>query len=144
MAFFLPLHRLPCQHPSESITWVLAQALHSTIQVLLGEGMRMSVCRHSQVLLSDVVLGGSVWTLTSKVVQFREAPSCSSSEQPHASALHVAPTSFSLSPLLSFCISPPPSSRACERSTSASCSTVTSFNPLPSVCISGVLIAPES
>lgn len=142
MAFFLPLHRLPCQHPSESITWMLAQALHNTIQVLLGEGVRMSVCRHSQVLLSDVVFGGSVWTLTSKVVQFCEAPSCSS-EQPHASALHVAPT-FSLFPRLSFWISPPPSSCACEGSTSASCSTVTSFNPLPSVCISGDLIAPES
>lgn len=143
MAFFLPLHRLPCQHPSESITWVLAQGLHSTIQVRLGEGMRMSVCRHSQVLLSDVVFGGSVWTLTSKVVQFCEAPFCSFSMQPHAFALHVAPT-FSLFPLSSFCVSPPPSSRACEESTPASCSTVTSFNPLPSVCISGVLIAPES
>lgn len=91
MAFFLPLYWLPCQHASASITCVLARALYSTIEVLLGDGGRFQVWRHSQVLLSDVVFWGSVWTLTSKVVQFCEAPPCSFSKQPHVGSLHDAP-----------------------------------------------------
>lgn len=102
------------------------------------------------MLLSDAVFWECVWTLTSKAVQFCEALSCSSSQQPHVGSLHDTPRRLSLSLL------PPlfPSSLSVshhphhpihgEGSAPASCSTITSANPPPCVCISAVLIAPET
>lgn len=125
---------------------VLALALYSTIEVLLGDGGRFQVWRHSQVLLSDVVFWGSVWTLTSKVVQFCEAPPCSSSKQPHVGSLHDTPA-FPLSSTSPYLLSVSHHQHHHihgEGSASASCSTITSPNHPPSVCISAVLIAPET
>jgi len=73
----------------------------------------------------------------------------SPSQQPHVGSLHDAPRLLSLFYLL-LC----PSSLSVshhqhhhihgEGSAPASCSTITSPNPPPSVCISAVLIAPET
>lgn len=103
------------------------------------------------MLLSDVVFWGSVWTLTSKAEHVCEAPSCSSSQPPHVGSLHEAPPPLpSLLSLLPSPLSPPlflyhhHHHMHCEGSAPASCSTITSPNPPPSVCISAVLIAPET
>lgn len=82
-------------------------------------------------------------------MQFCEVPSCSSSQQPRVGYLHDTPRLLSLFYLL---LSPPlflyltTAIITCsgKRSAPAFCSTITPPNPPPSVCISAVLIAPET
>lgn len=78
---------------------------------------------------------GYLWTLTSKGVQFCEAPLPLGSHSLTSSFLPF------LLPFPSFIFVP--SSHHVEGATVTSCSCITSPNPPPSVCISPVLIAPE-
>lgn len=137
---------------SESISiyypCVSAGPLQHNRSIIGGWWRTAGLKAHTGVAVRCCFLGGSVWTLTSKAVQLCEAPSCSSSQKPCVGSLHNTPRLLSLLP-------PPfPSSFSVSHqhhhhihgkgSAPASCSTITSPNPPPYVCISAVLIAPET